>query len=595
MPRLLLLLVLLVALSAAAGEIPLSDVQYGPGSADSARLDPVVVGGDGFLVLWSEYLFDAYFTGYRARAYDADGHPLQPGETLLGADAHAVWTGEEYLVVQAVPGGRLGLPYPAPNILVQRLRRDGTPAGPETGHLVSVHGGRVLSLAWNGTHALALVLVGELRLLLLDREGNLVSDTPAGDVRAVAPRGDSFFLLHDPLPREIAEGNGRYAVVYPSSIRILNGDGVQVDDVPIATRKLAWDGSAWLTAYRDAEGRICTATFTGSTDVRRDCRVIADAADPAVGVIPRRTFLAWEGANKQIVTDSGIASMTAVRQSAADTAVDATGLLVAWIERGIQLDGLRHDGTRRERFFIPDTCVNHVQLAEGLIVWRADGDLFAMRLEANGAPLHPILPLGTGVYPRVVRNGDGWLVLRDDHSNLVATTISADAVITGEHVVAMDAGVPEIAAAGDGFLVATLSTLQRIDRNGVPVGAAIEFDGGYDRRIACFAQACLIAKQGQVILVDREGRTLRGPQPLRLDGTLVEVEAHADGNFRVYTTRDVYVLAPDGTLRGTTRWNDTPIEWGGIETLGRRTFFFYSRDGRVYLRDLPPRSRAVRH
>ncbi|HEX6084893.1 MAG TPA: hypothetical protein VF266_10245, partial [Thermoanaerobaculia bacterium] len=344
-------------------------------------------------------------------------------------------------------------------------------------------------------------------------------------------------------------------------------------------RTLTWDGSAFHTAYVDAEGRVCTATFTSSIDVRRDCRVIAGARDPAVGVLPRRQFLAWE-VGRQIVTDSGMASIEPVPQLAADTTIDATGLLVAWIENGIQLDGLRHDGTRRQRFFIPDTRASRVSLAEGFILWHAAENVYGMRLDAHGAPLHPILDLGTSVDAHVLRNGDGWIVLRLDPASephyVKTTTISADAVVTGEHFAGTDRGNVAFAAAGDGFLVVTQTALQRIDRHGLPVGAPVPFDGNaIDRRIACSARECLIVVGMRSIVVDHHGRTLRDWQPLRLDAPLADVKALDGGPPRIFTN-------PHGA-------------GGGVEVLGRRTFYFYTRDGRVYLRDVPPRTRAVRH
>lgn len=578
MPR--LLLALLVALSLSAAEIPLSEVQYGPAGADRSRERPLVIpNDDGFLVIWSENQFDVYYAGEAGRAYDAEGNPLQiTAIPIYSRDV--VWTGESYLAIRAIEWDRRRPFYfPVPQIRTQRLHRDGTLAGPELGFFEGMTGATLLSMAWNGTHVGALVTLEHKRLLRFDVAGQLVSDTQVdADVVAVAPNGAGFFLLRGAQPRVIAGDHGRYAIAGPSSIPVIDASGAEIDSVPIATRTLTWDGGAWHTAYVDAEGRVCMATFTSSTDVRRDCRVIADARDPAVGVLPRREFLAWE-VGRQIVTDSGVASIAPIGQLAADTTLDATGLLVAWIENGIQLDGLRHDGTRRGRFFIPDTRAHFVQLAEGFVIWRAAGEIYGMRLDEYGAPLHPVLALGMGVAARVLRNGDGWIVLRLDPSSepllVKATTISGQAVVTGEHVVATDSADVAFAAAGDGFLVVTRTALQRIDRNGVPVGAPVPFDGEFSRRVACSARECLIVTGTRSIVVDHHGRTLRDWQPLQLDAPLAEVKALADGTLRIFTN-------PYGA-------------GGGVEVLGRRTWFFYSRDGRVYLRDLPPRSRAVRH
>lgn len=615
MPR--LLLVLLVALCLSAGELRLSDLTYVPRSTDFSRRDLVVVGGgDGFLVLWTENLFGAYHPGWYGRAYDADGNPLQPEAGFIGSP-YAVWTGERYLVIdptEYVPRGQFY--YPVPLITVRQFHRDGTPAARERGYLEGMTWSEVFSVFWDGTHVMALVKVEHKRVLRFDRHGALVGDTRVDDdVVAIAPNGSSLFQLRGTERRVMAGADGRYAIAGPASIAIVHASGVEVDNVPIAARTLSWDGRAWHTAYLDGQGRVCTASFTRSTDVRRDCRVIPDATQPAVGAIPGRTLLAWEDRpSKQILTGVGIASMTHAPQTAYASTIDATGLLAAWYDRGIQLGGLRHDGTRRETFVIPDTRAHAIELAangdQSLIVWRAVDELFAMRLEANGAPLHPILPLGRGRQSDIVPNGDGWLVVRADEERVVATTISREAVLTGEHVVAeRKAEAVDVAAAGDGFLVATGSSLQRLDRHGIAVGAAVGHEAA--RRLDCARRACLVAGADRIALVDHEGRPLREPQRLelfavwnvdarpdgsfRVHGSRQVVLPGPNGSFRVYTAQVVVAVAPDGAVRGTTEWSDEEVAVAGVEVLHGRTWFLYTRDGVVYLRDLPPRSRAVRH
>jgi hypothetical protein len=571
-----LLVVLLAALSLSAAEIQVSDLQYEPADLNFARTGPIVIGGDdGFLVVWSESLFIVYAGGDWGRAYDADGRPLSPGRIAIGS-RHVVWTGESYLAVDAAELTRRGLSYNTPMITVRRFRRDGTPAGPKLDYLEGLNGAQVLSIAWNGRHAAALVIKDYRRLLLFDAEGRLVGDTPVeGDVVAVAPNGDSWFFLRGTQQRLIAGDHGRYAIAGPESIPIVDANGVEIDNVPIATRWLSWDGDAWHAAYVDGEGRVCTAVFTSSADVRRDCRVVAGARDPAVGAIPRRTLLAWAGPDSQILTGAGIASLAYRRQLASAATVDATGLLVAWLEGGrIQLGGLQHDGTRRPRFFIPDPQAHQVQLAPNFIVWRARDELFGMRLEDNGAPLHPILPLGRGTQARVIRYRDGWLVVRHDAARIVATTISGHAIITTEEEVSTAGGDGfDVAAAGDRFLV-------------VP--------GPELTRVACKGAACLAVTYHHAQLVDHDGRPLREPQPLQLTGSLAEVRAHGDG-FRIYTTAEIVTVAGDGTVRGAMPWNDGPNVWGDVEIFRGRTLFFYTRDGIAYLRELSTRSRAVRH
>lgn len=574
MPR--LLVALLVALSLSAAEVQVSDLQYEPGPGYFVRQWPIVIGGgDGFLVVWSESQAIVFSAGDWGRAYDADGNPLSPGRIAIGSRA-VVWTGESYLSVDAAELTRRGFSYGTPTITVRRFRRDGTPAGPKLDYLEGNNGAQVLSIAWNGRHAAALVIKDYRRLLLFDAEGRLAGDTPVeSDVVAVAPNGDSWFFLRGTQPRHISGDRGRYAVAGPERTSIVDANGVEIDSVPIVTRWLSWDGDAWHTAYPDGEGRICTAVFTSSADVRRDCRVLAGARNPAVGAIPRRTLLAWEGPNSQIVTESGIASLTYARQTASSATLDATGLLVAWLERGsIQLGGLQHDGTRRPQFSIPDPGAHQVQLAPNFIIWRAVDELLGMRLDDNGAPLQPILSFGRGTRARVIRYRDGWLVVRHDDTRIVATTISGQGIITAEEVVSTAGGDGfDVAAAGDRFLV-------------VP--------GPELTRVACNGAACLVVTYRGAQLVDHDGRPRREPQPLQLTGLLAEVRAHGDG-FRIYTTAEIVTVAGDGTVRGAVPWNDATNAWGGVEIFRGRTLFFYTRDGIAYLGDLPQRSRAVRH
>lgn len=574
MPR--LLVVLLAALSLSAAEIQVSELQYEPGPGYFVRQRPIVIGGgDGFLVVWSESQAIVFSAGDWGRAYDADGNPLSPGRFAIGT-RYVVWTGENYLAVDAAELTRRGFSYGTPTITVRCFRRDGTPAGPRLDYLEGNNGAQVLSIAWNGRHAAALVIKDYRRLLLFDAEGRLAGDTPVeSDVVAVAPNGDSWFFLRGAQPRLISGDRGRYAVAGPERTSIVDANGVEIDSVPIVTRWLSWDGDAWHTAYPDGEGRICTAVFTSSADVRRDCRVLAGARNPAVGAIPRRTLLAWEGPNSQIVTESGIASLAYARQTASSATLDATGLLVAWLERGsIQLGGLHPDGTRRPKFSIPDPDAHQVQLAPNFIIWRAGEELFGIRLEDNGAPLHPILSLGRGTVARVIRYRDGWLVVRNDQRRIVATTISGHAVITAEEEVSTDGGNGvDVAAAGERYLA-------------VP-GAELT-------RVACNGAACLVVTNHHAQLVDHDGRPLREPRPLQLASPLAEVRVHGDG-FRIYTSTEVVTVAGDGTVGGAVQWNDDVITWADVAYFRGRTLFFYTRDGVAYLRDLPSRSRAVRH
>ncbi|HVE73098.1 MAG TPA: hypothetical protein VNI54_17155 [Thermoanaerobaculia bacterium] len=623
MPRLPLVLALLVSLSASAGEIPITPLTYAPSSVQYTRRDPVVLThGDGFLVTWEQALFGAYYPVTAGRAYDADGNPLRPEETILGSRG-ILWTGEEYLVINDVPAGRWGITLPQPLVRLRRLHQDLTDAAPEVGHFTGTSGSQLLSAAWNGTHAAALVILDHKRLLLFDRQGALVSDTPA-DVNAttVAPKGNTFLLLSGTRTMHVTEGNGRYAVAdqygEADHIAILDANGAEVERVLIAgARSTSWDGSRWHTATLDSAGRVCTSDFTSAADVRTQCRTIAGAKSPAVGAIPGRTFLAWEGADEQIVSDSGIASTMRVLYNALASAVDATGLLLAWQQDGIRFGGFTVDGRRRQEFFIPGQYGEQLQLAPNgdltMILWRSNSEFFAMRLTAEGQPLHPILALGRGNHARVVAVNDGWLVARTDEDRVYATPISREAVAGTPQEIASGAALFHtiaLAAVPGGALVTwsaselTHVNARRLDDNGIPVSMANTLPRGVFSFMACSASACLVplytTATVDVILIDFDGRPLTEPKPLmaRAENDVVsKVAAMPDGSFRLYTIREIGFVAPDGTPRGSMRWQDGTIApfIAGVEVFNDRTYFFYSRDGRVYLRDLPPRSRAVRH
>jgi hypothetical protein len=623
MPRLPLVLALLVSVATSAAEIPISAVRYVPGSNQYTRRDPVVLThGDGFLVTWEQALFGAYYPAIVARSYDADGNPRGPEEVNLGT-AGLVWTGEHYLAIETVSGGRWGISFPQPQVYVRRLNPDLTAAAPVREYFTGTRGSRLFSVAWNGTHAAALVVLDHKRLLLFDRDGALVSDTPVeANVTTIAPQGDTFLLISGTRRMHVTEGNGRYALTdrygEAAHLTILDASGVETDRVPIAgARSTSWDGSRWHTATVDADGRVCTSDFTRATDVRTKCRVIADAKLAAIGAIPGRTLLAWLGADEQIVTDNGIASMARVFSHALASAVDATGLLLAWQQDGnILLGGITTDGLPRREFLIP----NEGPYGEGLkiapngdvslLVWRRSSEIFAMRLTAEGAPLHPILALGTGADVEVVPVADGWLVAQTSEDRVYTTPISREAIVGTRQEIAAGAAVYHsvlLAAVPDGALVIwapwelTHRNAQRVDRNGIPVGMANRIEQTTYPALACSATACLVPTYSvptiDALLLDFDGRPLGEPKPMlpRVDDVIADVVAMPDGSFRVYTARDIAVVGPDGTPRGVTRWSDQSREVAGVEVFEGRTYLFYTRDGRVYLRDLRERSRAVRH
>ena len=241
----------------------------------------------------------------------------------------------------------------------------------------------------------------------------------------------------------------------------------------------------------------------------------------------RRSFLAWDGDNR-VYTDAGVASTGYARQSAPASAVDATGLLVVWQDHDVfRIGGLTHAGQRRTEHLL-ERSGSHARIASmgpvTLLVWSEDDRLRAVRLDATGAPLPPILDLGVGIEPDVATNGDGWLVVSANGA-LRATYVSASGFIVGEHQTPMEDFVQRavVVAKGNEYRVAW-----------------------QDHQQNTYIQT-----------FNGTGLPLSSP------------ELSDEGTYSELAVRNVV------TFRG-------------------RTVLVYSRDGRVYARDLAPRMRAVR-
>ncbi|MEA2343541.1 MAG: hypothetical protein QOF63_1710 [Thermoanaerobaculia bacterium] len=121
LPRLLLVLFLLLASAAHASEIALSEVRFGPATAEQTRvLSSIASGGGTDLVVWlNEYhFFDSPVpeSVVYIRTYETGGRPLQPAQIAIddsygqGAPtgALAVWNGSDYFIVFGRWYGRYG-------------------------------------------------------------------------------------------------------------------------------------------------------------------------------------------------------------------------------------------------------------------------------------------------------------------------------------------------------------------------------------------------------------------------------------------------------------------------------------------------------
>lgn len=597
MSRMLPFLIFLATLTTTAAEIPISDIRTISARPDYKTFEPVVAaGGDGFLVVWSERYWIYNPAIVMIRAYDADGKPLQPFATVVGGGSFpkAVWTGSEYLVVTGTNFGRFGVsPGPGP-VTVTRVRRDGTLVdAPSRSFTPGVRAAGVLSLAWNGSSALAVVEAGGRHLLLLDRDGALISNTVTkADIVAVAAKGREFFLLDRAQGMAVAEGRGRHAVLDSAgTIRILDSTGLELERVVVegnGVRSIAYDGGAWITAFLDDEGRVCTASFTGAHDVTRSCRDASDAMTPFVAAGTRRTLVSWSRGDREILTDFGAASEHLVKQTKPTAAVDSTGLLVAWQEGvSIRLGGLKNDGTRRTEHVVTEYGFGP-RLAANLLVWYGEHVVRAVLLDTTGAPVVPEIELGDGLFPEVATNGNGWVVVFENSGDIHLRYITPGGIVAGVFEVTKEMNNlsrPVIAAMASGYLVAWTDQKQRVffqklDGRGLPISGQTVIEDAQRPAVGCNAQTCMI-------LFIRGGVKLVGQL---LDGQERAFVSHPSDSC-CPSDRMVVVPEADGTFR---IHRDPEVDFGGVVMLNGRTRIVYGRDGRIYARDLLTRARGVR-
>ena len=595
MPRLLLLF--LVAFPLFSAEIPLSDVRTSTAS-EYTRQSLGIAGGDGFLLMWEEWYGSVYRQGMMVRAYDTDGVPLRPAATEVdfGIGARAVWTGSEYLVIAGVNLGRLGATdNPTPTVIVTRVQRDGTPVDAVPHRYVTERRtAGVASVAWNGTHVLAVIAAGDGRhLLRLDAEGNLVSDTiTLANIVAVAPDGDDFFLLEGSRGVAVAEGDGWYAILGADGhVTLLDEEGTERErvllDTRFAPRSMAYDGSRWFVAHLDEAQRLCTSAFGRDGKVTRNCRVEPEAAEPLVAASPRRTLTAWRRAPNQVVTDSGIASVRTIRQITPDSTIDAAGLLVVWREDyEIRIGGLRHDGTRRAEHVVA-TVGFRPRVVPGMVVWNHHAPAVrGQRLDAEGAPVGPVLELGPGNGAEVATTGDGWLVAYSSSGDVHLRYISPEGIVAGFSGADSELNEyadPVIGATATGYVVAWRARsqdimVQRFNRRGQALSAPVTIAEGSRVGVGCNTRTCAIVWESNEaltgMLLDGEPRALGMP-------------ARCCSMARIFVTVD-----EDGTIRADQDADSDTL--GGVETFRGRNVLVYTRDGRVYVRDIAPRMRSSR-
>jgi hypothetical protein len=571
LPRLLLVASILLASAAHASEIALSDVRFGPATSGQSRVVSSIASGGGTdLVVWMEqhYQVDSRVpeTIVYVRTYEAGGRALQPAQIPInGSDgdgvfsgALAVWNGSDYFVAFGRWYTRYGSFLPGPDVEAVRVTAEGRVIDGSRVSLISEEhpdGGTINALAWDGTHYLASVRGFDTKLLLLDRDGHVVSSQDGSALSIAALPGGGFAMLRvvagqlelvrvardggfstrtllgpaGPGEAKIDVHGERIAVVRhtPSGVvaeeldddaRVLVSVALP-DDATI--RSVIWRESSWVAAYDHPAGG-CVVRFGSGVDSSTTCS--STARQPIVGV----DRAAWIEKDVEVRTGNDLslasgdlASATVTSQSEAAAIATPTGSLVTWVEEGaIHIGGLTRKGSRRaDRKIDVEAEPHHPVLAaagaQTLLVY-VDGDAFgtgtirALRLDMDGQPLAPAFTVGHGSLPSAASDGHEWLVVWQSSNNtgapgqVLAARVTANGDAAGEVLVSATSAWKSgtlVAWSGAGYIAAWTEqtgrfTTQLVDHSGAPIANALPLDDTYSGApdsLACGPVSCLAA------------------------------------------------------------------------------------------------------
>ena len=641
------LVLLLLASSLFAAEIPISQPEVIPIDLGEAHAQtPGVAAGDGFAAVWSERFNFTDVAVTKLRTYDDDGTPRQTLPVIVGAGntPHVFWNGSEYVVVLAVPFSRFGSTSPLPSIVAVRVRPDGTVVPGFETLATARSGSTVIAVAWDGANALAAVNHNNSQhLLLLDRDGRLVTDTPIAYVPAdiaVKP-GGGFFVLRADQGSAIAAGGDRFAVLSNLSSKsggvtaaILDSAGTELERFTLAgeggyAATVAWDGRAWVGAYV-VHGSLCTARFTSSADVGRTCGPSGSASSPALAVGPRGVFKVWNESG-QVATDAGIASTTLSTITVANATVDDRGLVAAWIETvpggaQIRIGGVNNDGTPRPEYGlpVPITMYDSVRLAHAgnqtLLVWSQGGSMHGALLDESLEPPESYLGFRDGTRPAVAARGNEWLIVWAAPTGIEAEHMSAAGGVTelvefGGPAIQFE---PAVAATSSGYLVVWWESEQGQTRLVVePLDAGGKRTRGGNRivenrvpitypAVGCGPQTCLVTWSGGsgemwATLVRHDGTKISAEQVFSAPvlTPVPIIEPLADGSFLVWHGSNVTPVSKTGVPGLTQRWTSQSVGLANIVNWrGNRTAVYSRRENgasRLFAFELTGRARSVRH
>jgi hypothetical protein len=516
LPRSLLVAALLLASAAHASEVALSDPRFAAATGAQARaMGSVASGGGTDLVTWTEE-YNAFFPStwlVYIRLYDAGGAPLQPAQLAIAAgyDAQAIWNGSDYFIAYSRFFSKFGTISPAPGVEAVRVTADGHVIDGSRVSLLETKagGGNLVALAWDGAHYFAGVTAnGQLKLLLLDREGHVVRSQDGYALSIAALPGGGFAMLRDvpgqlgdlghlELVRVAADGEigpatslgtasrgqakiavhgDRIAVVLQTFTgnvaEELDNDGHVLVSVALAIdaspRSVVWRDSSWVAAYaRNTEG--CTLRFGSGVATSSICS--GSAQQPFAGT--DRTAWIEKGVEVRTSRDLSlaggeIASVSATMQSDAAAVATDTGSLAAWSEAGaLHLGGFMRDGSRRaDRTIVTEGEPHHPVFAtadaQTLLVYADGSTIRALRLDADGRSLAPAFTIGHGGLPSVATDGHEWLVVWQSLNpqlkpQLLAVRVTANGDATAEVPVFANGASQDHASvtwSGAGYIVA---------------------------------------------------------------------------------------------------------------------------------------------
>jgi hypothetical protein len=501
-----------------------------------------VASGDGTdLVAWTEqfHTFDFFpaATVVYIRTYDAGGVPLQPAQIAIGpgSGALAVWNGSDYFVAYGRFFSRFGTFLPSPDVEAVRVTPDGRIVEGSRISLIETRatGGNIRALAWDGAHYFASASSdGDVKLLLLDREGHVVRSQTGFALSIAAVPGGGFVMLRsvagggvelvrvtrdgeigarttlgpaDSAEAKIAVHGDRIAAAWHTDSGLvaeeLDNDARVLASVTLpkdaTIRSLVWRESSWVAAY-DRTSAGCIVRFGSGIEPSTIC---SDIARQSFAGVDRA---AWTEKGVEVrtsrdlsLTVGDLASEAATAQSDAAAVASATGSIVTWFEAGaMHIGGLTRDGSRRaDRTIDAAAEPHHPALAtagaQTLLVY-VDGNAFgagtirAVRLDADGQPFAPAFTIGQGAAPSVASDGRDWLVTwqSSDGSKVRPQVLAARVTANGDAtfevpIFANDESQshPSVAWSGAGYVVAWTEgqrvMTQLVDRNGSRIANAL--------------------------------------------------------------------------------------------------------------------------